>query len=87
MSEHASRNITLHLPVDLIRQAKVYAAQHDTTVTALVKDLLEKTVTAESESRARAAGKRFLELAREGTNSTVDPGAFPRDEIYRDFDV
>src|SRR5690242_4516782 len=49
-----TRNITLSLPVDLIREAKVYAAQHDTTINAFVKDLLQEALSAES--RARAAG-------------------------------
>jgi plasmid stability protein len=35
-----ARNITFKLPVDLIREAKIFAASHDTTVNALVRDLL-----------------------------------------------
>ncbi len=35
-----SRNITLSLPDDLIRQAKVLAAQRETSISALVGELL-----------------------------------------------
>jgi plasmid stability protein len=74
------RNITLSLPVDLIRQAKVYAAEHDTTVNALVGELLQEKLS--PEERARAAGRRILEIARNGVSSPVDPGTIRREEIY-----
>jgi hypothetical protein len=51
----------VYLPVDLLRQAKVYAAEHDTTVNAVVRQVLEERVSAET--RAKAAAQRFLELA------------------------
>jgi plasmid stability protein len=78
----ANRNITLSLPVDLIRQAKVYAAQHDTTVNALVRELLQEKLS--PEERARAATKRILEIARNGVSSPVDPGSIRREEIYEE---
>lgn len=37
-----TRNITLSLPDDLVRRAKVIAAQRDTSVSALVADLLRQ---------------------------------------------
>jgi plasmid stability protein len=76
------RNITLSLPADLIRQAKIYAAEHDITVNALIRELLEGKLS-ETE-RARAAGKAFLEIARCGPNSPVDPGSIRREEIYEE---
>lgn len=39
-----SRNITLSLPDELVRKAKVLAAQRDTSVSALVASLLEHMV-------------------------------------------
>jgi hypothetical protein len=27
-----TKNLTLHLPLELVRRAKVYAAQHDTSI-------------------------------------------------------
>jgi hypothetical protein len=40
----ATRNITLAMPEELIRKAKVLAAQRDTSVSALVAELLEQLV-------------------------------------------
>lgn len=54
-----------HLPVELMRQAKIYAAQHDTTVNALVRELLQEKISAEA--RFRAATARFFAIG--GTGS------------------
>jgi plasmid stability protein len=78
----ANRNITLSLPVDLIRQAKIYAAEHDTTVNALVRELLEERLS--PAEQARAAGQAFLEIARRGPSSPIDPGSIRREEIYEE---
>ncbi len=75
-----TRNVTFHLPVDLLRQAKVYAAEHDTTVNAIVRELLQQKLA--GEARAKAAALRFLELAERGPHSPVDPGSIRREELY-----
>ncbi len=75
-----TRNLTLNLPAELIKQAKVYAAEHDTTVNGLVRRLLEDAVS--PQSRKRAAVKRLLELANSGPVSDVDPGTITREEIH-----
>jgi plasmid stability protein len=75
-----TRNVTFNLPVDLIRQAKIYAAEHDTTVNAIVRDLLKEKMTAEA--RTRAAAERFLKLAEHGPCSSVDPSSIRREELY-----
>ena len=75
-----TRNITFSLPIDLIRQAKVYAAEHDTTINALVRELLLETLT--REGRARAAADRLLTLADQGPYFTTDPGSIPREELH-----
>jgi plasmid stability protein len=64
----------------LIREAKVYAAQHDTTINALVRTLLEEAIS--QESRSRAAVKRVLEFAKQEPLSNVNPGSFSREEIH-----
>lgn len=74
------RNITLSLPVDLIRQAKVYAATHDTTINRLVSDLLMETVA--RDKQAQAGAKRLLELAKAGPYFTGDLRKISRDEIH-----
>lgn len=40
----AARNITLSMPDDLVRRAKILAASRDTSVSALVAELLEQVV-------------------------------------------
>ncbi|MEB3069759.1 DUF6364 family protein [[Mycobacterium] vasticus] len=40
----ASKNITLTMPAELVRRAKVLAAQRDTSVSGLVARLLEQLV-------------------------------------------
>jgi plasmid stability protein len=80
----ATRNITFHLPDDLLREAKVYAAQHDTSVNALVKALLEEKLG--KQARYRAAALRLLELAQNGPYFTADPSTIRREDIYDRFD-
>ena len=75
-----NRNVTFSLPADLMRQAKIYAAEHDTTVNAIVRELLQERVS--GEARIRAAAERFLQLAASGPSSTVDPGSIRREELY-----
>jgi plasmid stability protein len=75
-----NRNITLSLPADLIRQAKVYAAAHDKTINGLVRELLSETLS--REARQRLATDRFLALALKGPYSDVDPSTITRDEMH-----
>jgi plasmid stability protein len=75
-----SRNITFSLPADLIRQAKVYAAEHDTTINTLVRELLQERLN--REGRARAAADRLLALADRGPYFAADPGSIRREELY-----
>jgi plasmid stability protein len=74
------RNITLSLPVDLIRKAKIYAAEHDTSVNTLVLDLLQDALS--REDRVDRAVARLLELAEAGPYSAVDPGSIRREDLY-----
>jgi plasmid stability protein len=75
-----TRNLTLSLPTELIKQAKVYAAQHDTTVNALVRELLKEKVSAAA--RAERAVHRLLEIAARGPFSDVAPSTIDRDELH-----
>ena len=74
------RNITLRLPSELVRLAKIYAAEHETSINSLVHDLLQEKLTAEGRSRAAAA--RLLALADAGPYFAADPGAFSREELH-----
>ena len=75
-----TKNLTLHLPADLIRRAKVYAAQNDTTINSVVKELLEQRVS--REDRMRLAADRILAIADQGPLTSEDPGGISRDAIY-----
>jgi hypothetical protein len=59
---------------------KIFATEHDTTVNAMVRELLQEKVSAEA--RARAAAERFLQLAAPGPHSSVDPGSIRREKLY-----
>jgi plasmid stability protein len=72
--------MTFSLPADLVRQAKIYAAEHDTTVNSLVRELLQEKLT--REGRARAAAERVLQLAECGPYSAVDPSSIRREELH-----
>ena len=74
------RNITFNLPADLVRQAKIYAAEHDTTMNALVRQLLQDALS--RDSRARAAADRLLALADQGPYFTIDPGSVRREDLH-----
>ncbi len=76
----ATRNITLSLPAELVKQAKIYAAQHDTSINAIVRELLEEKVS--QEARVRAAVEKLLEIAERGPYFTTDPGSIRREELY-----
>jgi plasmid stability protein len=75
-----TRNITFNLPEDLIKRAKVHAAQHDTTVNALVRELLEEKLS--QDTRARKAAKELLAIAERGPYFTIDPGSISREELH-----
>jgi len=74
------RNITFSLPADLIRQAKIYAAGHGSTINAFVLKLLQEALN--GEERARAAAGRLLAIADQGPYFTADPGSIRREELY-----
>jgi len=75
-----ARNLTLHLPAELIHKAKVYAAEHDTSINTLVKELLNDAVS--GQDRMRRAGALILDFARRGPHSITDPASIRREEIY-----
>lgn len=72
--------MTFSLPDDLLRSAKIYAAEHDTTVTSLVRDLLQEKL--DTDARSRAAAKKLLALADRGPYFSADPTSFRREDLY-----
>ena len=75
-----ARNITFKLPSDLLTKAKVYAAQHDTTVNSLVRELLEEKLS--STDKVRAAARRILAIADEGPYFSADLRSISRDSYH-----
>lgn len=74
----ANRNVTLSLPEELFRRARVFAAEHDTSVSALVADLLMSRVDVEYDG-AWAEEERLM---REGVGLRIGEVAPTRDDAH-----
>ncbi len=75
------RNITLALPRDLVRRLKVVAAERDTSISALLRDLLEELV-ARDDDYDRVWG-REIEVMERGLNlGTGGRITWTRDEVH-----
>ena len=48
-------NVTLAMPVDLVADSRRYAAEHGTTLNALIRDLLDGLRTKRKEKKEREA--------------------------------
>lgn len=75
-----ARNITFKLPSELLTKAKVYAAQHDTTVNSLVRELLEEKLSSEDEMQR--AVDRILSSVDQGPYFSADLSSIDRDEYH-----
>ena len=75
----STRNITLALPADLIRRAKVYAAAHDTSISALVAELLGSRVAMETDYDAAWAAE--VEVMQHGLYRVGDV-TWARDDLH-----
>lgn len=76
----ATRNITFNLPADLLQQAKIFAAEHNTTLNSLVRELLQEKLS--RETRSRSAANRLLALADRGPYFTIEPSSFSREDLH-----
>lgn len=82
-----TRNITLSLPVALIKKAKVLAALRDTSVSALVRESLEHAVSngdrKETDERTyKEAVANLLASMRKGFPLNVERNKMTRDELH-----
>lgn len=75
----STRNLTISLPDDLVRRAKVLAAERDTSVSAIVRDLLAREVGAPGDYDAVWAQEE--QLMDEGILS-VGEITWDRDELH-----
>ena len=62
------------------RYSPGYAAVHDTTINALIRELLQEALTCQG--RARAAADQLLALADQEPYFTTDPGSIRREELH-----
>src|SRR4051812_26137964 len=75
------KNITLAIDEEVLRGVRRYAAEHDTTVNALVREYLTGLV--DFENKALQARKELVECAK---NSEARMGSWKwnREELYED---
>jgi hypothetical protein len=76
----ASRNITLSMPEELVRRAKVVAAQRDMSVSALVARLLEQLVgDVRDDEQVWAEERRLIDI---GIGMQVGELTWSRDQLH-----
>ena len=73
------KNITLSIDEDVVCTVRRYAAEHGSTVNALVRDFL--TGIADREDRASKAGQRIRQLSEQST-ARVGSRSWTREELH-----
>lgn len=73
------KNITLAIDEKLLKEVRKYAAEHDTSVNAIVREKLAEVVA--PKKRMADALKRMKKIAKEG-GMEVGPITWKRDDIY-----
>lgn len=76
-----TRNITLSVPDDLVRQVKVLAAQRDTSVSAIVTELLTDLVGSGTSYDQVWSAEEAVMAA--GTEMRLGAITWDRDELHR----
>lgn len=76
-----SRNITLSVPDDLVRRVKVLAAQRDSSVSAIVTELLTELVGSGTSYDEVWAAEEAVMAA--GTGMQLGSITWDRDELHR----
>jgi len=72
------RNVTISLTDELVRWARVWAAEHDTSISAMLSQILKEKM--EKESRYQAAMNDFLSME---VRKLSDGRAYPsRESLY-----
>jgi len=77
-------NLTLSVDDDLLKQCRLYAVQHDTSVNAMVREFLESLVD-RTQERIRAV-EELNRIADDLARRAVIPDGYQwnRDELYED---
>lgn len=77
----ATRNVTLSLPEDVFRRAKVLAAERDTSVSALVSDALRQLTGSEPDYATEWAAEE--KLMRDGVGLRIGEITWTREDVHR----
>jgi hypothetical protein len=76
-------NVTLAMPVDLVADSRRYAAEHGTTLNALIRDLLEGLRTKRKEKKEREAlVEEMLDFMRNHAGRSPKGWKFDREECH-----
>lgn len=77
----ANRNITLSVPEQTLRAAKILAAKRDTSVSALLRKALDELVR--EESGYEIARREFMAVVDQGFDlGTMGKASWTRDELH-----
>lgn len=76
----STRNITLSLPEDLVRRARILAAERDTSVSSLVMELLEQELAITDDYDELWAQE--MELMASGSALKVGTIKWSRDDLH-----
>jgi plasmid stability protein len=74
------KNITLAIDEEVLRSARIYAAEHDTTVNALVREFLAQ-FDKQREVRAAKAREELVKMSEEST-ARMGSWKWNRDDAY-----
>lgn len=74
------RNVTLSLPSELLKRVKVLAAERETSVSALMRELLEDFVRREDDYWT--VWEEEKKVLREGLDMRVGEITWTRDEVH-----
>jgi len=77
----STRNITLSVPDDIVRKVKVLAAQRDTSVSAIVTEMLSQLVGTDPSYDDQWAAEVAVMAA--GTDMRIGDITWSRDELHR----
>lgn len=77
-----TRNITLALPVALLKQAKRVAADRDTSVSALLEEALKAAVRPDADQRYEAARRRYVARRQTSDLGTKGRRTWTRDSLH-----
>lgn len=76
-----TRNLTLSLSDELVRKAKLVAAQRDTSVSALVSELIENLTGGTSDYERAWADE--VALMKQGSGLRIGAVTWTRDELHQ----